>query len=215
MFWPGLSPSASADVLPGFTSHITFKTEVSSAAVVSQQEDTGALAISNNFHSLLPCVLPLDTSTVKIDIEWKYRILIVKPLKKRYNPWSPWICGMCCFQLKIWPCEHLKQHINTASILSMNSLTHFHLPTDQHTLIYLFSVVLTCWVTLHPWWVKTDIHGANGPTACVHRRQSRVLVHQAGTGTHIHHQRQWTGNPGRDLPGRSIARHIHVYLALL
>lgn len=140
MFWPGLSPSASADVLPGFTSHITFKTEVSSAAVVSQQEDTGALAISNNFHSLLPFVLPLDTSTVKIDIEWKYRILIVKPLKKRYNPWlnTPldlWNVLLSTENMTMWASKAAHKH----SLNPLNELTHTlsspHWSTHPHLFI--------------------------------------------------------------------------------
>lgn len=129
------------------------------------------------------------------------------------TPLDLWNVLLSTENITMWASKAAHKH----SLNPLNELTPplFYPHTDQYTLIYLFSVVLTCWVTLHPWWVKTDIHGANGPTACVHRRQSRVLVHQAGTGTHIHHQRQWTGNPGRDLPGRSIAGHIHVYLALL
>lgn len=80
---------------------------------------------------------------------------------------------------------------------------------------YSFSPVLTCWVTLHPLWVKTDIHGASGPIACVHQKQNRALVHQADTGTHILHQLQWTENPGMDLPGMSSAVHSRVYPAPL
>ena len=69
---------------------------------------------------------------------------------------------------------------------------------------------LTCLVTLCPGWVRANSLCANGPAACVRQKQSRALVHPAGTDTHIHHRPQWTESPGRDRWWRSNVVRSHV-----